>query len=64
MTAPASLRKQAELAGLAVNGDGVPVGSMGAEPGDVDGDLREDILLTDYSAQVPISVSQFGRWQL
>lgn len=52
--------QQAELAGLAVNGDGVPVGSMGAEPADVDGDLRDDILVTDYSAQVPILFHNLG----
>lgn len=50
----------AELAGVAFSSTGIPVGSMGAEPGDVDNDGAEDLFITDYSAQLPILFKNLG----
>lgn len=52
--------QSAELAGVAFNASGIPVGSMGAEPGDVNNDGAEDLFITDYSAQVPILFKNLG----
>ncbi len=55
--------QDAELLGVAYNALGIPVGSMGAEAGDVDNDGWEDLFVTDYAAQMPIlfrSIGQFG----
>jgi enediyne biosynthesis protein E4 len=52
--------QDAELFAVAYNATGIPVGSMGAEAGDVDNDGAEDIFITDYSAQMPILFKNLG----
>ncbi len=52
--------QDAELLGVAYNALGIPVGSMGAEAGDVDNDGWEDLFVTDYAAQMPILFLSIG----
>ncbi len=53
--------QDAELNGVAYSSHGIPVGSMGAEAGDIDNDGAEDLFITDYSAQMPILFRSLGR---
>lgn len=47
-------RQDAQLQAAAFNAQGIAVGSMGPEAGDLDNDLAEDIFITTYSAQLPV----------
>lgn len=46
--------------GVAFGKDGVIVGGMGVEAGDLDNDLKEDLFLTDYTVQKPLLFRNLG----
>lgn len=51
---------EAEIFAVAYPATGLPIGSMGADFGDVDNDGLEDLFITSYSAQMPVLFRSLG----